>query len=77
LPKGNNTNQYLKPNGKRKSKMELLDDHLEKVRHKDEFFFERKLKEASGKAPVQSINFNHNEDNINGVFEVDYAAISE
>jgi hypothetical protein len=52
LPKGNNTNPYLKPNGKRKSKMELLDDHLEKVRHKDEFFFERKLKEASGKAPV-------------------------
>lgn len=57
--------------------MELLDDHLERVRHKDEFFFERKQKESSGKAPVTSINFNHNEDNINGVFEVDYAALSE
>ena len=57
--------------------MELLDDHLERVRHKDEFFFERKQKESSGKAPVTSINFNHNEDNINGIFEVDYAALSE
>jgi hypothetical protein len=58
---------------RKKSKLELLDEHLEKVRHRDEFFFESAKK---SKPPVV-INFNHNEDDINGVFEVDYAALEE
>ncbi len=51
--------------------MELLDEHLEKVRRRDEYFFESKSKPKM----VQTINFNHNEDDINGVFEIDYSAL--
>lgn len=56
---------------KKKSKMELLDEHLEKVRRRDEYYFDVKSKPKQ----VETVNFNHNEDDINGVFELDYAAL--
>lgn len=61
---------------KRKSKLEYLDDRLQKERFRDEYFFMQKQRDAE-RRQVHKINFNHTEDNINGVFELNPSDMEE
>ncbi len=46
----------------------MIDEQLDRVRHRDEYIFDREKRNFHKK--VVQINFNHIDDNINGVFEL-------